>query len=616
VTTPLTPSQGDARWAEQTAPPRHREPVPLEPRREPERRRPFHRGAHAPFAIRWFGMSALVGHLRHLAAVAAASNQLDLRDWMRPDSAAILLERMGSTLGAAGAGATLAERLGRPVWIDFVADTGDDHDVSVAVGRMIFADYRLAADAARVLPRGDILLFGGDTAYPAATASELERRLVRPWNRVLRTRGDDGRQRVLLGIPGNHDWYDGLDGFARLFRRNILEGLVEPEPGDEDVPAEPSDGDGLAGRVEGAIQRHLHVDEVGESLRLAKETVEAIAALLGGSKIRRPTRLALRGYAPAQEASYWALPLAPGFDLWGVDRQLRDADFRQRVFFARRRAETPAHKVLFVAPDPALAYGEPNEPGARLLDATGFTLRSDRLLYLTGDAHHYERHHVGGSLHVIAGGGGAFLHGTRIAPTAGSRPPEVVYPDKRTSRRIALGMPLRLATGTAGFLPHATFALLAALEIVALRRGPLPCAVTTGALTLFAIFALSLAVRARHQRPVTTWTVATVVGLMLGLGPLGLRAVLPRVLLVFGDLIPVAVGHAFLGSFVLGLFLLVLALTGLEHHQGFSVLGHPGFRHFVRLCVHPSGSVEGFVIGKDDPIGPGRPVLIDHFTWS
>jgi hypothetical protein len=113
-----------------------------------------------------------------------------------------------------------------------------------------------------------------------------------------------------------------------------------------------------------------------------------------------------------------------------------------------------------------------------------------------------------------------------------------------------------------------------------------------------------------------TWTVSTIVGLMLGLGPLGLRMILPRTLLVLGDLLPVVVGYAFLGSFVLGLFLLVLALTGLEHHQGFAVLGHPGFRHFVRLCVHPSGSIEGFVIGKDDPLGPGWPVLIDHFTWN
>src|SRR5262245_51176743 len=612
--TPLTPTQGNARPAERTGAAQRRDLVPLEPRRESDRPSQFHRGAHAPLAIRWFGMSALVGHLRHLAAVAAASNQLDLRDWMRPDDAATLLERVAHVLGATGAGPTLADRMGRPVWIDFVADTGDDHDLSVAVGRMLFAEYQLPGDAPHVLPRGDILLFGGDTAYPAATASELERRLLQPWNRVLRGRGDDGRRRVRLGIPGNHDWYDGLEGFARLFRRSILEDLVEPSHVDEESADEATDG--LQARVEGAIQRHLHVDEVGESLRLAKETIESVVALLGGSKIRRPTRLAIRGDTPVQEASYWALPLAPGLDLWGVDRQLRDADFRQRVFFARRRAESPAHKVVFVAPDPALVYGEPNEPGARLLDATGFTLRSSRLLYLTGDAHHYERQHEGGALHVIAGGGGAFLHGTRIAPTAGSHPPELVYPDKRTSRRIALGMPLKLATGTAGFLPHATFAALAALEIVALRRGPLPCAVTTAALTAFAIFALSLAVRARRQRPIMTWTVATVVGLMLGLGPLGLRAIMPRTLLMFGDLLPVAVGHAFLGSFLLGLFLLVLALTGLEHHQGFAVLGHPGFRHFVRLCVHPSGTVEGFVIGKDDPIGPGRPVLIDRFTWN
>ena len=37
-------------------------------------------------------MTALAGNLRHLLAVAAASNQLDLRDWMRPEEAAGLLE--------------------------------------------------------------------------------------------------------------------------------------------------------------------------------------------------------------------------------------------------------------------------------------------------------------------------------------------------------------------------------------------------------------------------------------------------------------------------------------------------------------------------------------------
>src|SRR5262247_1996326 len=136
----------------------------LEPRREPRRVGRFRRGAHKPLAIRWFGMTALAGHLRHLLAVTAASNQLDLRDWMRPEDPAELLNRVCQVLGASASSGSLAERLGREVWIDFVADTGDDYDVSLAVGRMLFAEYALSGDQPRRLPRGDILVFGGDVA--------------------------------------------------------------------------------------------------------------------------------------------------------------------------------------------------------------------------------------------------------------------------------------------------------------------------------------------------------------------------------------------------------------------------------------------------------------------
>ena len=205
--------------------------LPLEPRREPKRFSRIHRGAHKPLAIRWFGTTALAGHLRHLLAVAAASSQLDLRDWMQPEEASGLLNRVCQVLGASASGGNLAERLGREVWINFVADTGDDHDVSLAVGRMLFAEYALSGDQPRRLPRGDILVFGGDIAYPASTTYELERRLLRPWNHVLHGKAEDSRRRVLLGIPGNHDWYDGLDGFGRLFRRSALEDFAEPTTG-------------------------------------------------------------------------------------------------------------------------------------------------------------------------------------------------------------------------------------------------------------------------------------------------------------------------------------------------------------------------------------------------
>jgi hypothetical protein len=70
------------------------------------------------------------------------------------------------------------------------------------------------------------------------------------------------------------------------------------------------------------------------------------------------------------------------------------------------------------------------------------------------------------------------------------------------------------------------------------------------------------------------------------------------------------------GSFIFGVYLTVLMLLGLEHQQAFTVLGHPGYKHFVRLCVHPDGKVEGWVIGKDDVFADGNPLLIDRFLWD
>jgi len=585
-------------------------PLTLRPRRETGGMGRFHRGTHPPFAIRWFGMSALAGHLRHLVATAAASDDLDIRDWMQPDHPTILLNGVCEVLGASTSGSNLTERLGREVWIDFVADTGDDHDVSLAVGSMLFSEYSLSDDEARVLPRGDVLLFGGDTAYPAATTNELQRRLLQPWNSLLRQKKGQ-RPRVLLGIPGNHDWYAGLDGFGRLFRKSVFDRRVEPIRNQE---PDSSSIDSRNRRVEGFLERHLHLDELAESVNLAQEAIESLGAFVRGGQVKRLSRLILAGYTAAQDASYWALPLAPDVDLWGVDRQLRNADFRQRVFFANRRTDARPGKILFVAPDPALAFGEPNDPGVKLLEACRLSLDSDKLFYLTGDAHHYERLTTKQSIHVIAGGGGAFLHGTRISHGPGTAPPECVYPNKEESLRLALGMPPRLAAGTAGFLPHGLFALLAVLTLI-LPRGPVSQALVVVAITVFVTVGLSFAVRSRMQRPAATWVVSTLFGVMLGLAPLGLRFLLQHILPKLSGFWPVVLGQAFVGSFLLGMFLLVLELTGIDHQHGFAVLGHPGFRHFVRLCVHPSGKVEGFVIGKDDPLGEGAPVLVDRFVW-
>ena len=336
--------------------------VPLAWRGEGDPPSRFHRGAHPPYGIRWFGSTALLGHLRRVAASIVASQAVDTRDWMRPERPHELLAHAARVLRAPVAdAATLVERLGRPLWIDFVSDTGDDRDVSGAVARLVFAEYAPADGGdATILPRGDILLFGGDTAYPVATGREILRRVVQPWNEVLQDVGTGGRRRVLLGIPGNHDWYDGLDGFARLFRRDAVVGMLAHWEADRAHPARkrpPGD------RSRAALVRQLHLDELAGSVDLIRSAYQSLRAIVRGGTLHRVARLALRGYTPVQEASHWALPLAPGLDLWGVDRQLRRLDFRQRTFFIERRAERPGDRLVFLAPDPALSFGEPNPVG-------------------------------------------------------------------------------------------------------------------------------------------------------------------------------------------------------------------------------------------------------------
>ena len=170
--------------------------------------------------------------------------------------------------------------------------------------------------------------------------------------------------------------------------------------------------------------------------------------------------------------------------------------------------------------------------------------------------------------------------------------------------------------GTAGFLPHGVFALLAAIELNALRHGPVLGAMIMALVTLGAIVTLRSSVRARRVRPAATWGIAALFGLVLSLLLLGCYHTLGSTVPRWCSRRAGRRAYAFLASFVLGLFLLMLTLVGLEHHQGFAVLGHPGFRHFVRLCVHPSGRIEAFVIGQDDPLGNSPPVLVDRFTWD
>jgi hypothetical protein len=142
------------------------------------------------------------------------------------------------------------------VWVDFVADLGDGFDPTFTVACLI-ARHRLevagfggpggpggpgesaagavtgspaqAADgagaaASLVLPRGGLLVFGGDEVYPTPSAVGYEDRTTGPYRAALLAAGppEDPRP-MLVALPGNHDWYDGLTAFLRVFtqRRQV-----------------------------------------------------------------------------------------------------------------------------------------------------------------------------------------------------------------------------------------------------------------------------------------------------------------------------------------------------------------------------------------------------------
>jgi hypothetical protein len=575
------------------------------------------RGTRFPFAVRWYGITSLYGHFRHFIADAIATESVDSRDWMRPETPSATLRHAVRVLGGEPDAANLCRSLGRAVIVDFVSDTGDDRDVSAAVGKMIAAEYKHSDGTA--LPRGDILLFGGDIAYPVATADEIYRRLVEPWNSAFRKRRheQDDRKRLLMAVPGNHDWYDGLDGFNRLFRRSVTEELRRER---ESVGALQAQIRRLREPFSRVVQnptlgtaiRQLHLDEVGSAIRMIGSVSRHVGALTGGKIKRRRRRLQLHGYTPVQEASYFVLPIADGLDLWGVDRQLSRMDFRQRHFFRMERAQKPEQRLLFAASDPAIAFGEVNPKGDGLLRACRLHFERDDLLYLTGDYHHYERRTIGSSMQVIAGGGGAFLHGARVTPDPLGEP-DARFPSKASTRAMLRGVPWNFMIGRAGYLVHAIAALVCTLELTTLRAGSAAYLITTLVATTGMILAMHRIAGRNKKRALA---IACAFGTAAGVTPVPLALTLPKYLPALASMPAIVTVYAFLVAFVYGWFLYVAHLLGLEHEQSFTSLSHPGFKHFVRMIIEPDGRVRGVVIGKADPLSDDPASIVDEFVWA
>lgn len=106
------------------------------------------------------------------------------------------------------------------LWVDYVSDLGDGWNSTYSVAWLLVQDQlRFDHDGrAHELPRGEILVMGGDQVYPIPTRTQYENRLLGPYRSALPSPRPDGPTDLLV-IPGSHDWYDGLVNFVNVFCR-------------------------------------------------------------------------------------------------------------------------------------------------------------------------------------------------------------------------------------------------------------------------------------------------------------------------------------------------------------------------------------------------------------
>ena len=111
-----------------------------------------------------------------------------------------------------------AEAAQKGLWVDYISDLGDGFEATYAMAYLMAPESLTVkgvnkADEHR-LPAGEILVMGGDQAYPQSSVQEYQDRFLDPYNWAYTT---DTPRRKLFALPGNHDWYDGLGAFDSLF---------------------------------------------------------------------------------------------------------------------------------------------------------------------------------------------------------------------------------------------------------------------------------------------------------------------------------------------------------------------------------------------------------------
>src|SRR5205823_3018870 len=91
---------------------------------------------------------------------------------------------------------------------DFVVRRGDGDDVSFLVlgdtGEGDASQYAVVPSLVSQADGIDFAFICSDLIYPTGDMGDFRERFYRPYRQL---------EAPIFGIPGNHDWYDGLQGF-------------------------------------------------------------------------------------------------------------------------------------------------------------------------------------------------------------------------------------------------------------------------------------------------------------------------------------------------------------------------------------------------------------------